>query len=144
MHELSVISSVRSTFIKKTKPSIVLKGFFQMFSRICPLAWWMIFMSGARTSLSELMKSKRWMNIYCEFIENSQGLDMTYYGCVDELSAFLRTDVDEQSNLEESYCEHRRGFCSGCPQLRFQATPSWIFATLSLFLIFFSWNSLIF
>lgn len=63
MHELSVISSVRSRFIKKAKPSMVLKRFFQMRSRICPLAWWMIFMSGARTSLSELMKSKRWMNI---------------------------------------------------------------------------------
>lgn len=41
----------------------VIKWVFQMSSRICPLAWWMIFMSGARTSLSELMKLKRWATV---------------------------------------------------------------------------------
>lgn len=96
MHELSVISSVRSRFIKKTKtkPSVVLKSFFQMCSRICPLAWWMIFMSGARTSLSELMKSKRWMNI----IGKKKIRKLLTWLIIDVLTSFLLSFIQMLTN----------------------------------------------
>lgn len=42
--------------------------------------------------------------------------------CADRLCVSNHTDVDQQSNLEESYGEHRCGFCRGGSQLRFQAT----------------------